>query len=427
MNKKNIIDYLSAAEGGDLNAQSLLCQQFFENKELGNTMSDDFWKRIVAIAKEGEDYANFIMHCRYFADNSQCDLSYNYIRKAIRHKDVPLALLRLGYMYSNGLGTRTNNVLSRYFYDLALAKGCKEAEKYIAQDFATGKRSVVDEVRRAMAITESPTPEKIAYLKKLVEKERMYKNYGNLSRIRDYIPIFYPDYNQEKAYNDIINNCPSVDADICYSLSNVDNGSEFNIDILENMLNQLFAPITQDADLYQRILNYDFIGLYSDGEDELQRCLINLRSSYNSICIKNKIMKKELAYPNSVDILPYFKPSLMALLRRQAFRCLLSIKDVDPHISDFLNSLDSDEKALNVCEEIADQDVQLYLISYIELNIDIDSLLIPLQDTLKAYRNQNLIPIAKYLNDFIGRLTHADIEHQLPEYTQDNLPKIELT
>ena len=426
MNKNKVYDYLSAAEHGDVKAQNCLCQLFFDDEKLSLAMSNDFWREVDIIAQEGKDYANFIMHCRYFGNSEHNTLSYYYIRKAIRHKDVPLAFLRLGFLYAMGIGTRANFDLSKYFYDMALALGCKEAESYIEEDYISGRRSIVNEVKKTIAINANPSQEKIAYLKKLVERERRKKNYGNLSRIRDYLSLFYPDYNQEKAYDDIINDCLSIDADICYSLSNIDNGSEFNIDILEDMLNQLFAPITQDNDLYQSILNYDFIGLYSEGESELLQCIVNLRSSYSSICTKNKMTQKELAYPDPVDILPYFKPSLMALLRRQAFRCILAIRETDPHISDFLNSLDSDEKALNVCEEVSDQDVQLFLISYVELNIDIDSLLITLQDMLKALRNQDLAPLAKYLNEFIDRVTHADIEHKLPKYNSENLPKIEL-
>ena len=92
-----------------------------------------------------------------------------------------------------------------------------------------------------------------------------------------------------------------------------------------------------------------------------------------------------------------------------------------------MNCLDSDEESLNVCEAVQDQDIQLFLISYVELNIDTDSILIAHQKLLRFYRNHHLRPLVQQLNAYIERMTDASIEHQLPEYTEENLPKIELT
>lgn len=118
----------------------------------------------------------------------------------------------------------------------------------------------------------------------------------------------------------------------------------------------------------------------------------------------------------------------MALLRRQGFRALLSIKEVDSAIHEkFLNCLDSDEKLLNVCEEIKDQDIQLFLISFVELNIDIESLEITSFRLLKSYRNNNVEPLVEHLNDFVNRLEKCNIQHDLPVFTTSNLPPLDLS
>jgi hypothetical protein len=154
---------------------------------------------------------------------------------------------------------------------------------------------------------------------------------------------------------------------------------------------------------------------------------VNLTSSYAAICKKYGIKPQHISSLNSLRLYPYIKVSDLALLRRQGFRALLSVKDVDPAIHEkFLNCLDSDEKLLNVCEEIKDQDLQLFLISFVELNIDIESLEINSMSLLKAYRRNNLLPLSEHLNAFIDRLHEAGIRNDLPHYTLGNLPRIEL-
>ena len=263
-------------------------------------------------------------------------------------------------------------------------------------------------------------------LKKRLENERNQRNYGKLSQLRYYIPTFYPDYNQEKAYDDILNNRHTVDADICYSLCNSDNMSEYHLELIENMQQQLFAPIIHDKDLYQTIMKHGEVLLGSD-EHDLMQCLVNLNYSYERFCKHNDLEHQGMAEVSLKDMVPYVNAPLMPSLKRQAFRCLLSIRDVDSLVKDkFMNHLNSDEQLLDVCEEVRDEDLQLFLISFVELNIDTDALEFTYQKLLNSYRSHCLDELANHLNDFVGRLTAVKIEHQLPTFTPENLPHIEL-
>jgi len=82
---------------------------------------------------------------------------------------------------------------------------------------------------------------------------------------------------------------------------------------------------------------------------------------------------------------------------------------------------------LNVCEEIKDQDIQLFLISFVEQNIDIESLEIKSLSLLKAYRNDHLMPLVEHINAFVNRLNKAGIKNHLPYYTLGLLPPIDLS
>ena len=189
------------------------------------------------------------------------------------------------------------------------------------------------------------------------------------------------------------------------------------------LLRQLYAPF-QKYDVTNDNIDAEMLG---KDESELAQCLVNLTESYDTICQLHHVPKKEIFTLQTLKLFPYIKVKDLALLRQQGFRCLLSIKDIDPAISkDYLHNLNDDKTLLDVCENIRDQDLQLFLISYVELNIDLDSLEIDSLRLLKAYRSNNLAPLAAHLNAFAKRLTRHGIKHELPAFTEENLPQIDM-
>lgn len=354
--------------------------------------------------------------------------SYDTAIKAIRGGKDPMAFLYLGILYAQGIGTEQNDVLADYFLKKSLDMGCKAAEEYLNVEYESGKKDFATEFESYIGEDGSTSRETIAKLRARVEVERKAKQYGNLSRIRKHLVLIYPEYNREKAIQDILNGRESIDADILYTLSTADNRSEVFLESQDKLLQQLYAPITSDSWLYDTITELDDIDLLGKDENELAQCIVNLTSSYNTICKKNNIKPKEIYSLGSLRLYPYIRISDLVQLRWQGLRGLLSIKDLEPAIHDkFLNCLDSDEKLLNVCEEVKDQDLQLFLISFVELNIDIESLEIDSLALLKAYRNKDLEPLAKHINAFIYRLNKAGINNHLSYYSSGFLPPIDLT
>ena len=361
--------------------------------------------------------------------NKDAAKQYLEARKAIRGGKDPMAFLKLGSLYAQGIGTSENHVLANYFYEKALYMGSKEAESYIRHEYDTGMRNIATEfihaVNMADSIDDIP-PAKMDRFRKQIEIERTKKNYGILSRLRDDLHLFYPDYDHKKAFDDILNNRDTVNADICFAISNNDNYTDVDVDLVESLLSQLFAPITQDTDLYQRIIDSDNGDLLNSNVGEILQCLVNFTHAYNNICKKYKVDKKEINSITATDMFPYLNVPLMSLLRRQAFRCVLSIKDLGPYMNNYLEHLDSDDYLLNICETIHDEDIQLLLISYIELNIDLNIQQTDYLSLLRSFWNHDLDVLANHLNEFAKKLTDSDIEHQLPEFTLETLPHIEL-
>ena len=223
--------------------------------------------------------------------------------------------------------------------------------------------------------------------------------------------------------DDILNGRDTLDADILFSTCTTDNTSEIYLNSQDMLLQQLYAPF-KIYDVTNEDLDAEMLG---KDESELAQCLVNLTESYDIICQRYQISKKEIFTLETLKLFPYIKVKDLALLRQQGFRCLLSVKDIDPAINDnYLNNLSDDKALLDVCENIRDQDLQLLLISFVELNIDLDALEIDSLQLLRAYRNNNFAPLANLLNASVKRLTEYGIKHSLPTYTTENLPPINL-
>ena len=349
--------------------------------------------------------------------------TYTDAQKAICGGKDPIAFLHLGILYAQGIGTEQNDILASYFIKKAIDMGCKEAEEYIKSEYESGKKDFAQEIITAFEDERQITQENTAKLRTKVEVERKAKHYGRLSQIRKYLPLLYPEYNREKAINDILNGHDTLDADILFSTCTTDNTSEIYLNSQAMLLQQIYAPF-EKYDMENEDLDAELLG---KDESELAQCLVNLTESYDIICQLYHVPKKEIFNLQTLKLFPYIKVIDLALLRQQGFRCLLSIKDIDPAISkNYLHNLSDDKALLDVCENIRDQDLQLFLISFVELNIDLDALEIDSLQLLRAYRSDNFVPLAAHLNAFAKRLTRHGIKHELPAFTEENLPQIDM-
>ena len=349
--------------------------------------------------------------------------TYAEAQMAICGAKDPMAFLHLGILYAEGIGTERNDLLASYFINKALDMGSKEAIEYINIQYESGKKDFAQEIISAIGDERSITQEKLAKLRTKVESARKAKHYGILSSIGKFLPLLYSEYNRDKAIQDILNGRNTLDADILFSTCTADNTSEAYLISQDMLFQQLYAPF-EKYDVANEDIEAEWLG---KDESELAQCLVNLTESYDSICQRYHVGKKEIFTLHTLKLFPDIKVNDLALLRQQGFRCLLSVKDIDLAINDnFLNSLSDDKALLDICEIIKDQDLQLFLISFVELNIDLDALEIDSLQLLRAYRNNNLAPLADRLNASVERLTRHGIKHDLPTYTAENLPPIDL-
>ena len=349
---------------------------------------------------------------------------YHDTVKAVCQDNNPKDILRLGIFYDQGIGTSPNDTLAHYFYKKAFAMGNSEAGEYIANEYANDKRDILNDFEAETGCGQHASPSTIEWYKKIIEFERQRGYIGLLSALRPHIKIFYPHYDKTRAINDILSGRHTVNADIFYALSSNHCQAEKNLDKREEFMRQLCKPITDDAELVRHAAGVDSYEWAGEDERELYQAMINFRESYNACCEKYGIKQRDFTLPDELSFLSSIPAHTLCLIRRQLVCCLLSLRDVHPLIrKDFLTHLSNDEFLLNVSEKLPNQDLQLALISFIEINIDLDSLEFKYRNLYNAYHRGDFAPLCTFLNDFAHSLSSAGIPHHLPHYTLDNPPQ----
>lgn len=353
--------------------------------------------------------------------NKEAIQQYLDARKAVRGGKDPQAFMRLGEIYAKGIGTTSNHVLANYFYDKAARLGCEEVYDFITLEYENGDRSIAKDIDKAIEAKGAYTQNIINGIKKTIEAERVKRNFGLLSRARQHIYSLYPDYNEEDAITDILGGKDSINADLYYAMCTSDNMSEINIDLQDEVLRQLYAPISQNRALLKNINESRDVNLLGNEVGEILQCIANYTDAYYKISRKYKIKKQKLSNIESLELFPYLKASLLPKIRMEALRGLLSLREIDSHIDDYLNCLDCDEDLLNASEKIENRDIQMYLISFVELNLDIEALESIYRSLQLSYQQKDYQPLAEYMNNFTSRLSRQGIEHDLPEFTAEIL------
>ena len=166
-----VMYYLASAANGNKRAQEKLCQYFYDNRLSIASIPDEIWQKIQTLVEGNEDYAFFLMHCKYYYDSSARDLSFDLVKKATISKDIPLAFLRLGTHYGWGIGTKQNHILAMHNYMKAYDMGCKEACGFIGSEYEYGSPKTPKDIDKA-----------IEYYKKGLEL-RDERSMGNLARL----------------------------------------------------------------------------------------------------------------------------------------------------------------------------------------------------------------------------------------------------
>lgn len=124
-------------------------------------------------------------------------------------------------------------------------------------------------------------------------------------------------------------------------------------------------------------------------ESELAQAFVNFYTSVNKLANLN--LKQEYVCSFEIDDLyPNYKPSIGRILSNDLVNgWLLLVKMFPQEIGSFPPS-SSDEEFLNFAEKLSNQDLQLAIISYVEILIDIESCELTYQARLLKYQERHI-------------------------------------
>lgn len=234
----------------------------------------------------------------------------------------------------------------------------------------------------------------IITIKDRVEMERKAKNYGFLSIFAKQLPTFYPGYSQKRAIDDILNGRDTVDADILYATCTSNNTAERCVDMQDKLLRYLYASCKSKSMVGTEV-DYRLLG---EDERELLQCLDTFKSNYDIICRRYNLKQQEIFTPQTLTFYPYVSIKDLVKLRQQGLRCLLSVKNMDVRITrEYLNNLTDDDALIKICETVLDSNLQLFLVTYVELNIDINAIETNSLKLFQAYKTGDFTTILELM------------------------------
>lgn len=196
----------------------------------------------------------------------------------------------------------------------------------------------------------------------------------------------------EKLLNNFIN---SKDDDSNYSTKNSSDSPFIELNESDKEINQeLSNEIEEDlaaslaAGKEEAVASANQPNLGSD-ESELAQAFINFQTSVNKLSAENLKQKFECSFVID-DLYPNYKPSVGRLISADVVNGWLLLSKMFPNDIGKFSPSSSDEEFLNFAEKLNNQDLQLAVISYVEVLIDMESCELSYQARLIKYRESHI-------------------------------------
>ncbi len=184
----------------------------------------------------------------------------------------------------------------------------------------------------------------------------------------------------------------------------------------DDFLKRLYSEFTFDDTLLQDAEKYD-----NDIKEVIQ-AMSKFQTSYHQICSKKGIHPQEYSLPAAEDQFPYMPMHVCAKISHDTFNHFMSLHDHYQDIYEHLFPILGDDNAiLDYIETLSDNDIQLFLISYVEIKIDVEILMVKYSYIVSNNKDNQKKKIAEYLNNILD--TYGEkVKSKEEKYTEDNIP-----
>ena len=154
------------------------------------------------------------------------------------------------------------------------------------------------------------------------------------------------------------------------------------------------------------------------------KAINNFINAYNDICEVNPSIRKEKIDNFQFSMLvPFCSPGLIQNYCMQAMKALISVRVLfGDKWQEVLPNLRDQDKLLDIAEVTKNENLQLLLIEYVELQIEADGIFTYAKRLNLLHLDNDKKGIATELNNYAKRLEANGIAHAQPLFTEDNLP-----
>lgn len=251
----------------------------------------------------------------------------------------------------------------------------------------------------------------------------LHRALGCISPFKSGITELFPEYKKEKGIDDFIKDKHSLDSQLFYAQS-VEIDGEWYVEEQDILISKLLEGIQNDkcaAELINQELCFiqdDWELWHSDGAME------NFNSSYIDVCKARGIHPIDdfSRFPYN-KVFPFYRRSDAVEYRKKALRALLSVILNDERLYPMLNLIGNSEEVLSYAEKIdSDQDLQLFIISFVEIDIDVSNILWTGLNLLRALAEGNLEALVQFVQECIKKIDESGIIHNLTPMTIEALP-----
>lgn len=165
-----------------------------------------------------------------------------------------------------------------------------------------------------------------------------------------------------------------------------DESEKLNEQISAEMEEDLSAALAAGKEEASEQQNMPSLG---PDESELAQAFINFQSSVNKLAKENLKHNFECLFSID-DLYPNYKPSLGRLISNDIVNGWVLLSQMFPNEVGKFSPSSSDEEFLNFAEKLQNQDLQLAVISYVEILIDMESCELGYQAKLIRYQETHI-------------------------------------
>jgi len=337
---------------------------------------------------------------------------------AIEHKSVPKEKL-LSYLRNVNLDEVSDN-------DKEKIRNFVESLILDNDDIDSKNDAVCYYLRNRDSLQEEPGKNILKEIRKYIDSLLVQKNYGCLLQCnRIILEQCYPEYNRIDGIRDYLNNKESLNAQIFYAFDsgcNTNYGHESKQH--DNALGIVFDELRNDVSFaeFAEVGKPKRLGT----EESWIVAFENFDDAYRALCTNHHVTQYGHTFPSYEESIPYVSSNKAIKAWHDVLHCMYTLYDHIPEVKDILDNSKTEQEILDIAEKVNDNtDLQLLLIEFVEIAINIDYAVEKNHATWQKLEAGEYEPVAERINLYIDLVNDAcGSGVELEKYTAEKVRQL---